>query len=364
MTEKDTWRRLWYGGTPGVCSRLLLTLPSILYGALVGGRNVLYDRGHMKRHQLPRPVISIGNITVGGTGKTPLTIRIAEMVQSMGFRPAIVSRGYGGTGEGTVNIVTNGRALLSTPTAAGDEPVLMAEHLPGVPILTGADRVAVGKEAIRLFSPHCLICDDAFQHRRLHRDLDIVLLDTHAPFGNGHLLPLGPLREPPSSLRRASLIVFTSRRTVTSPPLPSLPAGVPTASADLAPVDLYFPTSGRAESLSFLKGKRVCAVAGIADPEAFHDLILSSGGLIVSRITFPDHHCYSSSDGERIMGEVRRTEADLVVTTEKDGVKLGEISRHLPSLAFLRVKMEIRIGEEGLKQLLYHTITGERQEYG
>lgn len=361
MNGTHRWRRLW-DGPPSPLARLLLTVPSLAYGAAVTVRNHLYDAEWSPIHRLSCPVISIGNITIGGTGKTPMTIRVAEMVRAMGYQPAIVSRGYRGKGEGTVQIVARGEGVLLPPDIAGDEPVLMAERLVNVAILTGADRVAAGERAIREVAPHCLICDDAFQHRRLHRDIDVVLLDARRPFGNGHLLPLGPLREPVSSLRRAHVIVLTERRSNSLPAVPALPPGIPIVRAVLTPHDLYFPMTGESLPPESLTEKRVCAVAGIGDPEAFPLTIERLGAKVASFLVFPDHYPYAPSDLERITAQARRAGADIIVTTEKDGVKLRRIPPPPVPLAILRVRIELRSGGESIAALLRHTLAAGKGE--
>ena len=202
---------IWYrpGRRPAVTLFWPLYALSLPYGAAIGLRNRLYNGGGLPRTKLPCPVISVGNLTVGGTGKTPLVMLLAELMQEAGQRPAILSRGFGGRSTRGVQVVSDGRRLLATPETAGDEPVLMARTLPSVPVLTGPDRVRTGKVALDRFGAKLLILDDAFQHRRLVRDLDIVLTDLALPFGNGCLLPAGPLREPVQALRRARIVIRT-----------------------------------------------------------------------------------------------------------------------------------------------------------
>ena len=183
------------GASVAVASALrLLSLP---YGAAVALRNHLYDRELLRTAKLPCPVVSVGNLTVGGTGKTPTVILLAALLKEHGHRPAVLSRGYGGHAKASVNVVSDGNRILLGWREAGDEPVLIAGALPGVPVLTGPKRFLTGRAAVERFGADVLILDDAFQHRSLFRDIDIVLIDAARPFGNGFLLPRGPLREPP-----------------------------------------------------------------------------------------------------------------------------------------------------------------------
>ncbi|MBW2599013.1 MAG: tetraacyldisaccharide 4'-kinase [Deltaproteobacteria bacterium] len=182
---------------------------SILYSGVVRLRNLFYQTGLFKVRKLGCRVISVGNITVGGTGKTPMVIMLANLLNEKGYRPAILSRGYAGKGKSRVNIVSDGKNLLMSPKNAGDEPALIAKSVRNVPVITGKNRYLTGKYAIEHFRADVLILDDAFQHRSVFRDIDIVLLDNQKPFGNGFTIPRGELREPASALERADIIVKT-----------------------------------------------------------------------------------------------------------------------------------------------------------
>ena len=192
--------------------RVVLHLSRSPTGGIVAARNRLYDGGLLKQQKLPRPVISVGNLTVGGTGKTPTVIFIAHILKDHGYRPAVLSRGYGGSANAPVNVVSDGNRILMGWREAGDEPILIASAVPGIPVLTGSRRLLTGRAAVETFGADVLILDDAFQHRSLFRDIDMVLLDAARPFGNGFLLPRGPLREPRIPLRRADILLRTGRR--------------------------------------------------------------------------------------------------------------------------------------------------------
>ncbi|WP_054690049.1 tetraacyldisaccharide 4'-kinase [Desulfosarcina cetonica] len=181
----------------------LLSVLSTIYGGITALRASGYAKGWLKSRRLPCKVVSIGNLVAGGTGKTPMTIYVAQLLHEMGWRVVVLSRGYRGRMETMGGVVSDGHRLLATVEDAGDEPYLMARCLKGVPVLVGRQRYQAGLLAIRAFGAEVIVLDDAFQHLKLKRDLNLVLLDHHQPFGNGHLLPRGLLREPLSSLRRA-----------------------------------------------------------------------------------------------------------------------------------------------------------------
>lgn len=315
---------------------------SHLYAAAIKIRLAGYRRGILKTRRLPCRVISIGNITTGGTGKTPLTVYVAELIHRQGLRAVVISRGYKGGSERSGAVVSDGNRVLMSPQAAGDEPFLMAARLVqrSVPVLVGHDRVRIGLLAIRKFNPDVILLDDGFQHIRLARDVDVVLLDNRQPFGNSHLLPRGVLREPLTSLYRADFFVLTRADpeekdaiAVTPAPLrPGLPPR-PVFRAAHAPVLRAWIEPGRkavAEQLSYsgaddfqqLAGRRVFAFSGIAANEAFRCSLTGRGVEIDGFIGFADHHAYTPTDVDRILGAARTAGADCLCTTDKDWVKL------------------------------------------
>ena len=212
MRKMINWQRIWDDdGNTGCYSpvKIIAYVLSFFYRLIINFRNWLYDHKIFKEVKLPCPVISVGNITVGGTGKTPCVIMLAQMLQENGFKPAILSRGYGGKSINPVNIVSDGHKILLDSEIAGDEPYLIAQDLKGIPVITGAKRIVTGKTAINQFGANVLICDDAMQHRQIFRDINLVLLDSQSLRGNNHILPRGRLREPITELKRASAIVLT-----------------------------------------------------------------------------------------------------------------------------------------------------------
>ena len=209
------WQRIWNEDESArrfSPTRAILYLASLPYHLVVSQRNYLYDRRILKSVKLARPVISVGNITVGGTGKTPCVIYLAQMLGRLGCRTAVLSRGYGGKNPQPVNVVSNGRTILLDAREAGDEPLLIARSLPGVPVLTGARRNLTGQAAIEDFGAEVLLCDDAFQHRTVKAGLNILLTDYNNLFTRDFYLPTGDLRDLKSSYKRAEIIVVTKCR--------------------------------------------------------------------------------------------------------------------------------------------------------
>ncbi|MEE9910665.1 MAG: tetraacyldisaccharide 4'-kinase [Deltaproteobacteria bacterium] len=353
------WQRIWNDdGSIRRFSpiRAILHLSALLYRLIVQLRNRLYDRGILKTVKLSCPVISVGNMTVGGTGKTPCVILLARMLQRHGFQPAVISRGYGGKSPGPVNVVSDGKTILQNAAEAGDEPLLIAGTLPGVPVITGARRTLTGQTAIDHFGARVLICDDAFQHRRIFRDIDIVLLDAQKPLGNGHLLPAGELREPIGGLMRASCILMT--RADETGPLP--PDIVRIAGAAHAPIfraahqatELIGPAQDQRLPIGTLRGKKVCAFCGIARPASFKKILQDAGADIVSFVQFPDHHPFDRNDLEGLTKHFLPLGADYWVTTEKDAMRLKAHPDFYKTLFVLRIEMEIKPSEPSFENFV------------
>ena len=212
MEKMIDWQRIWDDdGNTGWYTpvKIVAYVLSFYYRLIINFRNWLYDHQILKETVLPCPVISVGNITVGGTGKTPCVIMLAQMLQKNGFKPAVLSRGYGGKSNNPVNIVSDGHNMLLDSETVGDEPFLIAHALKGIPVITGAKRIVTGKTAIDKFKANILICDDAMQHRQIFRDINLVLIDHRSLRRSNHMLPRGRLREPIAGLDRASAFVLT-----------------------------------------------------------------------------------------------------------------------------------------------------------
>jgi tetraacyldisaccharide 4'-kinase len=325
------------GWTPAL--RALLQSLSKPYGAAVAARNRLYDNDLLKQQKLPCPVISVGNLTVGGTGKTPTVIFIANLLKDHGYRPAVLSRGYGGSASAPVNVVSDGNQILMGWREAGDEPILIARAAPGIPVLTGSRRLLTGRAAVEMFGADALILDDAFQHRSLFRDIDILLLDAARPFGNGFLLPRGPLREPPTSLHRADILLRTGDAENEEPLREA--ASVPSFRAIHKPQGIVAGGTNRIETVEALRGQKVLAFAGIGSPESFRRSLAGLGAAVVGFQAFPDHHPYDLSDIEYLRRLAEKSGAARIVTTEKDGIRLADFPDFLTELFLLRVAMEI-----------------------
>jgi tetraacyldisaccharide 4'-kinase len=321
-----------------------LVCVSWIYGVVIWVRQIFYRRGLFKTRQLPCKVISVGNITLGGTGKTPLVIALAKELLKRGITVGILSRGYKGERERLGGVVSDGTRIRMTPTEAGDEPFMMARQLSGVPVVVGKKRYAMGIDAHERFGMDCLILDDGFQLLAIKRDLDIVLVDARRRFGNGRLFPRGPLREPLRCLRRASMLVLTKAES--SPTQAMLEATVrhhaPTASlyhSRYKPAFLLEAATGKRVSLQSVFGRRVFAFAGIADPVYFVYLLRELGADVVRENYFPDHYNYQLADLSMLREQGKTV--DLVITTEKDFVKLQRLPLQDIPLYILGIEQEI-----------------------
>lgn len=327
-------------------TRAILHLGSLIYRLIVSSRNRLYDRQILKSVRLSCPVISVGNLTVGGTGKTPCVIGLAKMLVRHGYRPAVLSRGYGGKNQESVNIVSDGTNVKQNAEAAGDEPLLIARSLTGIPILTGAKRALTGQAAIEQFNADVLVCDDAFQHRQIFRDINIVLLDAERPLGNGRLLPRGELREPAESLRRADSIVLTRADNSGNPPDEiariAREQNIPVFRSVHRLREMVRPQERLSLPPEDFRGKNVCAFCGIARPASFKKSLLDAGMHILSFIDFPDHYAYKRDDLEAIRKHFSAQNADAWITTEKDAMRLEESPDFLNQLFIARMEMEIQ----------------------
>ncbi len=282
-----------------------------------------------RRKRLPSKVISIGNLTVGGTGKTPAVIAVAEQAKIRGFRPVILTRGYKGKAAGPC-FVSKGQRPLMSAAQAGDEPRLMAKKLEGVPVIKASDRYEGGILALNEIGnkPRVVfILDDGFQHFRLHRDVDVLLIDAFNPFGNRKLLPFGPLREPLEGAGRAQIIVFTNRSNK-NPDCEGIIKEIrmynrtaPVFFSRHVPVGLRLG-SGEAVSLNTLSGKKIFAFCGLGTPDGFLETIRDLGAQVAEHRFFRDHHAYTREDLSAVEGAAKGCGAEWIVTTEKDIMKL------------------------------------------
>ncbi len=319
-----------------------------LYGQGQAVRRWAYRRGFLASFRPPVPVISVGNVTAGGTGKTPCVEAICRLLLAAGLRPAVLSRGYGGRRRGPWAAVSDGTDLLLGPEGAGDEPVLLARRLPGVPVLVGADRRQTARAAVARFGAEVLVLDDGFQHLRLARDLDVVTLDARHPFGNGHCFPRGLLREAPRALAGADLVLVTRTRRSHPQRLAALHAEVGrlnprapflrTAHAPLAVADLV---TGELSPLERLRGLKVLAFAGIGTPEVFFQELEELGARVLEAVPYRDHHPFTRADLQQLERWAGLMNAQALVTTEKDGVRLAPFLPTAVPLLALRIEMAI-----------------------
>lgn len=326
-------------------------------------RAALYRASSRRVERLSRPVVSVGNLTVGGTGKTPVTAWLARELIAAGFTPAILSRGYGGEKpagytKDRVLLVSDGVKIHLGPRWAGDEPYWLAWKLPGVPVLCHPDRARAGRWAEKNLATDVFLLDDGFQHLALHRDFNLLLLDGAAPFGNGRVLPSGPLRESPQALARADAVLLTRCRETGGGPaaeeIRRRAGGIPVFTSVFAPTRLLQADGTPAGALAEFSGRRVVACAGIARPEQFFWMLEEAGLEVADRIAFADHQTYGDEEVRRIAGACRATGAEMVVATEKDLVKMQELKLDIPIRA---LEIELRLHQPGLLPLLRSRIT-------
>ena len=315
---------------------------SLLYGAVTRTRLSLYRRGTFQTTKLDRPVISIGNITTGGTGKTPLVEYVARLIAAQGKRVCILTRGYGRKDPHLQVIVSDGYGVLASPSEAGDEPYLLATKLKGLAaVISSADRIAAGREAIKDFGTDCFILDDGFQHLRLARDLNVVTIDATNPWGGGRLLPHGRLRESVEGMSRADCVVITRRDQVESvdalrADIARLTGGKPIFESQMRMVRVW-PLKNGGEALTPVRVGAFCAVG---NPASFFDVLRRAGYEVAVERAFTDHHGYSQDEIDAVVRSARDAGAEVLITTAKDAVKLRTLSFSIPCYV---VEIEIAI---------------------
>jgi tetraacyldisaccharide 4'-kinase len=341
--DRTSYLRLIRGQKRGIGARLAragLRALSIGYGAAVAVRNAAFDRGWNISHPAAVPVISVGNLTLGGTGKTPMVEWLAQWYRRHGIRVAILSRGYGQ--EGGLN----------------DEGQVLEENLPDVPHLQGPDRVLLAGIAAYELETELILLDDGFQHRRLARDLDLVLIDALDPYGLGYLFPRGLLREPIRSLRRAGVVVLSRADLITSAEKEVIKAQVQEKAGRLrwvearhAPLDLI-DSEGIAFPLDLIQGQSIAAFCGIGNPEGFRRTVLPLCRQLRDLRVFPDHHSYSAEDVRSLERWATEAGANLVLTTQKDLVKLRAGLLGPAPLRALRIGLELTAGGDIMDDVL------------
>jgi tetraacyldisaccharide 4'-kinase len=321
--------------------RLGLSGLSIPYGWAVRCRNGLFDHGFKKSYAAPIPVVSVGNLTLGGTGKTPCVEYVARFYRKLDLKVAVLSRGYGAR------------------AGRNDEALVLEDNLPDVPHLQGRDRVALAQVAVEELESEILILDDGFQHLRLRRDLDIVLIDATAPWGHGYLFPRGLLREPPRSLRRAGLAMLTRCDLVSA----DIVQGIRQRINHLAPELPMAETTHRpaawinaqksTQPVEYLHGKNCAGFCGIGNPDAFRRTLTNLGMNIVAWRVFPDHHAYTRADVNSLRSWAEQLPPGTnVVATQKDLVKIGLDRLGDRELWALQIRLQVVAGEDVLEEKL------------
>jgi len=356
--NQDDFRKLISGqksGPGAALLRLLLGFAAAGYSIAVRLRNFLYSAGWLKAHRVDATIISIGNITVGGTGKTPLVVWLCKEIIS-DSQCAILTRGYK-AGKGSRDKTQDYR----------DEPAILAESCPEVKVIVNPDRVAGSKEAISKFGAKVLVMDDGFQHRRLVRDLDIITIDGTQPFGYDKMLPAGLLREPVTSLKRAGAVVITRSDQVTEAELSQLEKTLQIINPDMIIArSIHAPTYVKSAdnqeiSLDHLKDKKIFAFCGIGNPDAFLNTIKTIGCELVGSKVYNDHHHYTDDCLADIYEQAECLKADLILTTQKDWTKIKRLAllkKDIP-LGYIGIEIKFLAGEEKLRGLIEKTLAGK-----
>ncbi len=354
LAERIWWRR--GAGLGGAALLAPLWPAELAFRAGAAARGALYARGLIAAAEAPAPVVSIGNLAIGGAGKTPATIAVAERLVARGRTVAVLSRGYGAT-RSDPRVVADGRALRLGADEGGDEPVLVARRVPGARVLCGPRRAALVPDALAL-GADVLLLDDGFQHRALARDLDVVVLDAANPVGNGRLLPAGPNREPLSALARAGLVWLSRADEAEPAALERLRAlareatGRGPVESRHAPVDVVDGALAASRGLGALRGRRALLLCGVARPASFRRTAEALGAEVVLVRAFPDHHRFSAADLDAALAAAAAARCDAVVTTEKDAVRLPPDRASDPRVHAIRIAAELTAGAGALDAAL------------
>ena len=343
---------------PGQPVRRGLQWVAGLYSLVTRLRIWCYRHGWFSITRLPCRVVSVGNLTVGGTGKTPVVILLAQWLLAHGQRVAILSRGYKRTSTAPHLLVSSGSEVLAGPSEAGDEPFLIAQRCPQAIVVVGADRVAIGRWVLEQYPIDCIVLDDGFQHLAIHRDVDLVLLDATDAAGLDALLPAGRLREPLTGFNRASAIIITRAEVrqevdaIRNQLRDAGPSSLPTIEVVFKPMLFVSIIGGEQESVGWGLKRKAWLVSGIGNGPSFRRSAESTGVEIVGESRFNDHHLYTHKEIEQIRLAVKDSGSEVVLTTEKDGGKLGLLLTPSDPWWMLRVGAEVVHGEEQLRALL------------
>lgn len=373
--------KLVHGEKHGILAAVLLgflRLMSLIYGIGVAFKLAMYRHGILKSHKLPCKVISLGNVTVGGTGKTPTAQRLAAIIRDMGCRVVILNRGYRALWKGQIGLVSDGKKIYMTAAEAGDEAYLLAKNLPGVPVVIGKNRSVTGEYAVRRFNAEVIILDDGYQHWQLARDLDIVLVDTINVFGNNFLLPRGTLREPLENLDRADAFLLTkvdqstdNARFALRDTLNQFNGRAVVVESTHSPqcfIEIEEWYKGvRSESIPVdaIHGRRIMAFSAIGNPSSFEQSIIDIGAQVIDAARYPDHHDYTMAEMQLVMQQAVDKDVWALITTEKDAVKIPSefihSDRPLP-VYVLDMKVRFHDGYEELMEMIKRTARKEASE--
>ena len=322
----------------------LLLVISLVYRPFVFLRLQAYKKGWLKTYRPNIPVISVGNLTIGGTGKTPVVDMLSKELQSRKIKPAIISRGYGRKNNDTQKRLRFCENKHSDPELFGDEPYMLAIRNPEVPVYVNNSRIAAANSAEKKDHPDMLVLDDAFQHLAIHRDLNLLLIDAEHGLGNGKLIPYGTLREPASQWTRADAIIITkanisSANTVFEILKKQLEVNIPVFNFNFE-TKFFSSLDGRnRQNIKNLAGKNLLTVSGIAQPDSFKKMLKNLKGNIISNFEFADHHDYSNNDVHNILKKNDEIKPDYIITTEKDAVKLRPFTELKNSVWILEIEV-------------------------
>ncbi|UCB52130.1 MAG: tetraacyldisaccharide 4'-kinase [Candidatus Zixiibacteriota bacterium] len=331
---------------------MFLSSFSLLYRLGCGVRVLLYRHGLRRQTKLPSKVISVGNITVGGTGKTPLVIYLTEKLKARGEKVAILTRGYKRKKKEMVELTQHIHRQVKW-SDVGDEPYLLARRLSGIPIIVSKNRCASGDYAVGKHGTQTVVLDDGFQHLGLFRDLDVVVIDSVNPFGNGRLLPAGPLREPLTSLKRADVFVLTktdqgSRKDKLIEILRRHNPKAPIVESMYEVRSIEKVSNGSLIPTSEVENKKVLAFSGIGNPLSFENTLRQLGIQILRHRKFSDHFAYENEDVLELIREAENLGLDLIITTEKDSVRIPLINEPKIPIYVLKIDLKVTSGEEVL----------------
>jgi tetraacyldisaccharide 4'-kinase len=339
-----------------------LTPLGSLYGVAMKVRRALYQSGRFRVHELGKSVISVGNLTTGGTGKTPLVEWIAKELAQTGHRPCILTRGYGRRNAGNRVIVSDGNEVMADAARAGDEPLLLAENLKGLAaVISDADRISAAHWAIQNLQSDVFVLDDGFQHLRVARQLNIVTIDATNPWGNGKLIPAGVLRESPFELARADCIVITraddpNQTEALQRKINAQSKGRPIFHSRMRLSGVRAVPFGQPSiAVEQIGGLRVAAFCALGNPESFFALLRRNGYQLAHTQVFRDHHSYTQSDIDQLVREAIAHGAQILLTTAKDEVKLRSLEFELPCYT-ADIEIEIE-NQEKLRALIADAIT-------